>query len=625
MSKYWDELNNGDDIWAELYPEDEISLDAPAEKPHSDGGRHAASHARTENRHSAPPAPKPSHRSEDVPREAVSRRKASEEPSDREKWKMAKRQRTRKRLQRIKTVLTVLVTLIFLLLVGATVGGYYITNSHTTLPNISVSGVKVGGLPFTDVEQVLLDGGWAEKSKMSLTVQLPADVSFDVDYIRAGALMTVEAATEAACDYGHGTNWYDNLFLYLKSRLLAVDIQEQTTGLNESYLKTQISDAALNFRQVSAGGGYEKDDENERLVFIKGAGELELDTDALYTEVVNALAAGQRELSFNGYRNEPKKPDFAAIYKDLSAEPSEAYFKENFEVVDEVNGYQFDVAEAEQLWTAAKPLERVEIPAKLIRPAVTGEMLRGTLYRDLLGSQTTYFPNSIDNRISNINLVASKLDGHIMMPGDTFSYNEFVGERTEEAGFLPAGAYENGEVIEANGGGICQVSSTLYCAAMYAQLDTVARTSHYFRVDYLPLGQDATVSWPSPDYKFRNSREYPIKIVAICDPVEKYITIEIWGTDMDGSYVELDHETYTRFDETYPDVAIGYFVLGYRNVFDSEGNFLYRVDEPASDYWFHDEDIQWPAEKQAASAPSEGGDGGGGEAPAEDPFFNWFG
>ena len=102
------------------------------------------------------------------------------------------------------------------------------------------------------------------------------------------------------------------------------------------------------------------------------------------------------------------------------------------------------------------------------------------------------------------------------------------------------------------------------------------------------------MSWPKPDFKFKNCREYPVKIVAECNSEERYITLEIWGTDVDGSYVELRHDTYTRFDDTYTDVAIGYYVIGFRDVYDADGNLINTIQEPAGDYFFHEEEIQWP-------------------------------
>ena len=181
-----------------------------------------------------------------------------------------------------------------------------------------------------------------------------------------------------------------------------------------------------------------------------------------------------------------------------------------------------------------------------------------------------------------------------------------MGQRTAEAGFLEAGAYDNGEVVQEIGGGICQVSSTLYCAIMFAQLETVERTNHYFKVDYLDYGLDATVSWPSPDFKFKNSRDYPVKIVAYCNDEDKSLTIEIWGTDVDGSYVELRTTKLVVYDSVYVNTAVGYGVSAYRTVYDAEGNFLYEVEEPYGIYYRHDDEIQWPPEKYAADAAAGG-------------------
>ena len=160
------------------------------------------------------------------------------------------------------------------------------------------------------------------------------------------------------------------------------------------------------------------------------------------------------------------------------------------------------------------------------------------------------------------------------------------------------------------------MSSTLYCAVMLSQLETVDRTSHYFRVDYLDLGLDATVSWPGPDFKFKNSREYPVKIVTYCDNEAKTLTIEIWGTDVDGSYVELRHETSCIFDEEYTDVIVGYGVSAYRMVYDKDGNFLYQVQEPYGIYNFHDEDINWPEPTPEGDTSSGEGSGYEGGSPA---------
>ena len=100
------------------------------------------------------------------------------------------------------------------------------------------------------------------------------------------------------------------------------------------------------------------------------------------------------------------------------------------------------------------------------------------------------------------------------MPGETFSYNQTVGERTIAEGYKEAGAYAGGRVVQDVGGGICQTSSTLYNAALLANLEIVDRSNHQFLTSYVDAGRDATVAWGSIDFQFKNTRTYPIKIEA---------------------------------------------------------------------------------------------------------------
>ena len=305
---------------------------------------------------------------------------------------------------------------------------------------------------------------------------------------------------------------------------------------------------------------------------MKGWGQLELDQNALCDAIIAALKEGRIELSYTDLAQELTCPDFQAIYTELKKEPQDARFTDDglFNVVDEIVGCSFDVAAAEQLWEAAAPAERIEIPMEVTWPAVTGEALRSTLFHDLLGACTTNYWNSTDNRCSNVQLASSKINETVLYPGDVFSYNEVVGERTTEAGFLPAPAYVNGDVKDEIGGGACQVSSTLYCATVFAFMETVERENHYFPVHYMQLGTDATVTIPGDggravDFKFKNNKNYPIKIIAYCDTDKRDLTFEIWGTLEEDDYMPIEFDnsrgwefTYDRLVEpAYPD-RMGY-------------------------------------------------------------------
>lgn len=500
----------------------------------------------------------------------------------------------------------VFLVILSLIAIGATVGGYLVTHNGITLPNVYISDIFVGNMSGEEIDAILEEKGWDERVDTELKVKLPADVSFSVDSCLSGAKLSRERAVEAALNYGHDGNWYENLYRFLLNHIGPVDVTIVSQKIDDSYVRECIADGISKLDKATEDDDYEVDEKAEVLRLRKGAGQIQLDEEGLYNQIVAALEAGLEEISYNQLIGTIEMPDFQAIYDELAVEPKDAEFTETFDVVAEVNGCWFDAVEAAELWKAAEPGDIVKIPLKITYPETTAEGLRSMLYRDKLGSQTTYYTWSTENRISNIEKVAEKLNGHIMMPGEVFSYNEYVGQRTAEAGFLEAGAYDNGEVVQEIGGGICQVSSTLYCAIMFAQLETVERTNHYFKVDYLDYGLDATVSWPSPDFKFKNSRDYPVKIVAYCNDEDKSLTIEIWGTDVDGSYVEMRTTKLVVYDSVYVNTAVGYGVSAYRMVYDAEGNFLYEVEEPYGIYYRHDEEIQWPPEKYAADAAAGG-------------------
>ena len=186
----------------------------------------------------------------------------------------------------------------------------------------------------------------------------------------------------------------------------------------------------------------------------------------------------------------------------------------------------------------ATPSETYTIPLKTLYPNVSTNDIGREAFPDLLSTYTTSYASSNANRSTNIALAASKINGTVLMPGEEFSFNGTVGKRTAAAGFKTATVYSNGQVTTDYGGGICQVSSTLYNSVLKANLEITNRVNHTFTVGYVPIGLDATVSWGSPDFKFKNSRSYPVKIVATTS--NKRLTISVYGLKEDVEYeVEL--------------------------------------------------------------------------------------
>ena len=544
-------------------------------------------------------------RQEKAAEEQLRAREKAAKEAERKRRAEKRAEKAKKALRVVKIVLLVLVCLAVLAGGAGLYAAYRISNSETNFPNVYVNGIDVGGLTKEETEKKLTEEGWGVIENPTLSVQLPMDVSVELDRVEAGLVMDKDAAVEAAFRYGHDRQLLDCVKTYFAARLHKVDVGPETPELDKDYIRSKTDEAVAAFREKTAGEPYSIDTEKKVMHFVKGAGQMDLDPEKLYTAVYEAMQAGAGKMSYDEVEGEVTMPDFDALYKELNVEPVDAHFADkNFEVIEGTPGVTFDVKKAKSLWEKAKPMEELLIPLKIVEPKITAEKLKADLFKDLLGSQTTSFGGSTRARVNNINLAVDKINGTILMPGQSFSYNETVGQRTIANGFEEAAAYSNGEVVQEVGGGICQVSSTLYCATLYARLTTVSRTSHYFRVSYLPLGQDATVSWPQPDFKFRNDRELPVKIAAYLNEDEGSLVVEIWGTDFDGVKVRLRHEDTPIYDEQYQDVQIGWNVKTYSDLYDLDGNYLDTSRANSGVYYFHDENIEWPdgVEKRLSDA-----------------------
>lgn len=157
--------------------------------------------------------------------------------------------------------------------------------------------------------------------------------------------------------------------------------------------------------------------------------------------------------------------------------------------------------------------DRVELPYRAKAPRVTEEMLSAVDMR--LGSFSTSYASSSSNRAKNIELASRAINGLVLLPGDTFSFNGTVGQRTAKAGYREAPVIVKGQMDTGLGGGICQVSTTLYNAVLLANLQIVTRNHHSIPSHYVATGLDATVSYGSLDFKFRNSMDTPVVVEMI--------------------------------------------------------------------------------------------------------------
>ncbi|MBQ4608174.1 MAG: VanW family protein [Clostridia bacterium] len=260
-----------------------------------------------------------------------------------------------------------------------------------------------------------------------------------------------------------------------------------------------------------------------------------------------------------------------------------------FTFTDAQSGYRIDRERLAADILAAldeKAYDRVITPkGSVVEPKLVRSQLEGLFGR--ISSFTTTTTNDRD-RNTNIALSASALNGRVVMPGETMSFNSCTGQRTGDKGYREAGAIAGGVLVDDTGGGVCQTSSTLFNAVVRADLQIVERSAHSWPATYVNKGEDATVNWPSLDFVFRNNGQFPVFVVAWYE--NKTVTVEIYGQLLkDGMTIGLESEVvktmkpsddvlYT-LDESLPvgtrkagrKKRTGYVVDTYKVYFDAEG------------------------------------------------------
>ena len=296
---------------------------------------------------------------------------------------------------------------------------------------------------------------------------------------------------------------------------------------------------------------------------------------AVYDSAFAAMEAGHYRVS-GRFRvdilEEPEIPDMQAIFDQFYIAPADDSIDlENHCVIPGAWGYHFDMEKAQNQVNNAKFGETVYIPMVFQEPEIYGDKV---YFRDVLGYCETQHTDDA-NRNNNLRRACESMNGVILQPGEVFSYNDTLGPRTKENGYLRAGAYSGWELVQSYGGGICQGSSTVYCAALYADMEIVHRKNHGFRVGYMEPGLDATVNWGGPDFQFRNSSHFPIKIAA--EVSDGCVKVTILGTEDRDYYIEMETEVQWGSSGTY--------AKSYRCKYDkATGELISRELEARSNY-----------------------------------------
>lgn len=412
-------------------------------------------------------------------------------------------------------------------------------NNDKIISGVSINGIEVSGLTKEEAKGKL-ETIYKEKKEKEITLKYQ-DFETQINPELIEANFNIDAAVENAFNQGRDGNIFSNnyniLFTLIGKKNIDVEL-----SLNEEVTNKTLKDASSNLPGAIKETSYYIEDDN--LIITKGQKGISIDIE----DTINKIKTNLKDLDNNNdiieinvIEKEPDAIDIDKIHEEVYKEAKDAYYtKDPFEIFPEVNGVDFNVDEAKELIKEDK--DEYTVKLTITKPKVTIEEIGSEAFPDRLAIFTTRYDASNVDRTTNLRIACQKINGTVLMPGETFSYNKTLGERTIAAGYKEAKIYSNGQVVDGLGGGICQISSTLYNAVLMSNLEIVERRNHQFVTSYLPAGRDATVVYGLTDFKFKNSRKYPIKLNA--NVQNGIATVTIFGIKEEEEYT-ISFETRT--------------------------------------------------------------------------------
>ena len=376
---------------------------------------------------------------------------------------------------------------------------------------ILVKDVDISGLTKEEAIKKL-DDELGSKMKDCLVLEYKnVDYYLAIEQFEAG--FDFESSVDYAYNIARSGNFTDDITKYINVYFTHINIEpnlEYSEEALDEYLQnieTKLPD------QLEQSDYYLEDDE---LIIVNG----KIGAGIYYEDLKKEIVLNLKNMRYSDiiidiptYEKYPDAIDLLAIHENVYTEPKNAYFTtEPYAVYPEVTGVDFDINKVQNTIDENPLQEEYIVKLDYYTPEVTTDDLGMEAFPDLLATYSTRYDASNTNRTTNLRLASNKINGTVIMPGEVFSYNKVVGKRTIAAGYKNAAIFSEGQVVDGLGGGICQVSSTLYNAALYADMTMTSRTNHMFVPSYVKAGRDATVVWGSIDFKFKNERDYPIKI-----------------------------------------------------------------------------------------------------------------
>lgn len=504
-----------------------------------------------------------------------------------------------KRRKRNTKIAIGVVAVLVIGLTGSTGFALKTMSNSNIIKGISIDGIDVSGMNKDSATQMLTEK-IKERKEKNISFKYN-DYSKEFSYADINLESKVDEAVEKAVSKGRDSNIFVNNINVIKSNFNKENIDLEV-NYNEEIIEEIIN--SINAEIPGKVEDYAYSIEEDKLYVSKGKDGIIVDVDSVKNKINNQLTDVSQDLESTitiPVKNvQAKDIDLDVIYNEIHTEPKDAYIiEEPFQVVADVSGVDFAITMDEAKQILQEDKEEYVIPLKITKAKTTIADLGTKAFPYRLGYFTTRYDAGNLSRTTNLAIATRKINEFVVQPGEVFSYNKVLGKRSVEAGYKEAAIYTSNGVENGIGGGICQISSTLYNAVLKANLEIVERHNHSYVTSYCAAGRDATVSYGSLDFKFKNSRKYPIKIVA--SVAGGVATVSIFGIKEDPEYVvEITSSVTSNIpapenrveDPTLPagqEVVVkkgtnGCKSVTYKTVYDTNGNRI-SSQQISSDYY----------------------------------------
>ena len=424
----------------------------------------------------------------------------------------------RKKVKRL--IITGIISVLFLI-IFSTIFAILNTNNSKIINGISVKNIDISNLSKEDAVDKLTEG-------LNKELIAEIDLSYGNDYSvtlkpeQIEFIYDITAAVEEAYNKGRTGNILIDNYTIIFATLFGKEFK-----LNYSYNGELLNQFVEDIRSKLPGIVVEPSYyiENDKLFVTKGTDGIEVKKDELKNQIIVSIIERNLSEMTDGFKEKIEIPaesveaseiDMKKIKEEIYREPQNAYFETDpYKIYPDLDGIDLAISvEEAQNQINQEDKEEYSFNLKITEAEITVDELGKEAFPYLISSFSTKYDASNRNRSTNLKIAAEKINGKVLMPGEEFSFNKIVGKRTVEAGYKDAAIYADGGVVDGLAGGICQISSTLYNSVLLANLQITERRNHSFTTSYAPAGRDATVVWGTTDFRFINSRSYPIKIEA---------------------------------------------------------------------------------------------------------------